>query len=108
MDGSAAGEIGVVVSELALNALKHAYDGAQMGVAWSCPCREDDGTIVVTIQDHGPGLPDGFDLQGSRSGGLGLPVVAQAVGRLGGRLDAHTDGGAVFALTVPLDQSSSS
>lgn len=103
LGGEAAGEVGVVVTELALNAAKHAYDGAEGRLALSC--RREDGALVLIVADRGPGLPEGFDLR--QTGGIGLPVMAQAAARLGGRLAAHSDGGAVFTLTVPLDQSSS-
>ena len=107
LDGEAAGEIGVVVAELALNAAKHAYRGAEGG-RLALSCRREDGALVLIVADRGPGLPGGFDPGSTDGGGLGLPVVAQSVARLGGRLAAHTDGGAVFTLVVPLDQSSSS
>lgn len=102
----AAGEVAMIVSELAINARKHAYGSAEEG-RLEIDCRRDGTAAVVTIRDRGPGLPEGFDVRPAGGGGIGMPVIAQAVARLGGRLAAHSDGGAVFTLVVPTDQSSS-
>ena len=91
-------QLAVVLGELALNAARHAYDGRGRGRV-VIECRRRGGGFRITVSDHGPGLPEGFEA--SRSDGLGMPLVDAAVRRLGGTLGAHTDGGAVFVLTVP-------
>ena len=93
-----AAQLAVVLGELGLNAARHAYDGRDRGRV-VIECRRWGGGFRLVISDHGPGLPEDFDT--SRSDGLGMSVVDAAVRRLGATLSAHTNGGAVFMLTVP-------
>ena len=97
--GEVATQVAVIVGELGLNAVKHAYDGRDRARI-VIECRLRDGGFVLLVSDHGPGLPEGFDI--SRSDGLGMAVIDAAVRRLGGTLRAHVDGGAHFTLVAPL------
>ncbi|SEB38325.1 Sensor histidine kinase regulating citrate/malate metabolism [Paramicrobacterium humi] len=71
--------------------------------------------LVISIADSGPGLDetsidDILRLGGTTKTadaalgghGLGLALVRQAVSRLGGTLEADSDGGAIFTVTIPL------
>ena len=76
--------------------------------------------LYMTIEDDGPGLPDGslnrlFDpfyqadeSRNSESGGygLGLAIVKQVATQHGGKIEGgnHEQGGARFTLTIPLKQ----
>lgn len=91
-------QVAVIVGELGLNAARHAYDGRDAS-RLVIECRRLDGEFRLVVSDHGPGLPEGFEP--GRSDGLGMAVVDAAVRRLGGRLGAHTDGGAVFMIVAP-------
>ncbi|MEA3077606.1 MAG: two-component system, OmpR family, sensor histidine kinase KdpD [Actinomycetota bacterium] len=93
-----------VVNQLIDNALKYGGDAVVSGT------RDDDGRLVLTVRDHGPGVADAdrariFQrfFRGNHTGagmGLGLPVVRQ----LAASLDAVVDvddapgGGARFTL----------
>ncbi|AXV07812.1 multi-sensor hybrid histidine kinase [Euzebya pacifica] len=74
-----------------------------------------DGTLRLAVQDRGPGVPEAYRERifdafvrapGSEAGGtgLGLPLVRSLTRRLGGdvRLEAPSDGGTRFAVTLPL------
>lgn len=96
------------------NLLRNAVDAAQDAppparvVAWMSA---DEGTVVVRIEDSGPGLPaDGGErifepdfTTKSRGAGLGLALVRQAVRAHGGEVRAWTrrEGGAAFEVRLP-------
>ena len=84
--GSLAGDVAmplaVVVTELLQNAIDHAAESdhpvtVQLG--------GDSKELSICVQDHGPGVPDGFSLD--RDAGLGLTIVRTfVVSDLGGRI----------------------
>jgi len=69
-------------------------------------------TLTLEVRDHGPGLPAGeeqkvfeaFHTTKTQGTGLGLAIARRIVELHAGRLSArnHPDGGAVFALELPL------
>jgi len=79
-------------------------------------CPDDDHTVVVTVEDTGPGIPDGMKetifrrfQQGRSQGygeGLGLYIVGTLVTRYGGRIwvedrvPGRPDLGAAFRFTL--------
>ncbi len=100
-----------------LNLLDNAADFAPAGSEVELRLRRDTGALVVEVLDRGPGVPD-YALDrtferfyslprpdgGSRSSGLGLCFVAEAVELHGGRvaLGNREDGGAVARIVLPL------
>ena len=77
-----------------------------------------NGEAVVTIRDHGPGIPDEHlerifarffsyrqdGAAGDGHAGLGLAIVETIVEGFGGAVEARNaeDGGAVFEIRLPL------
>ena len=92
-------QVAIIVGELALNAVKHAYEGREGGRV-VIECRRSGDRFRLKVSDHGPGLLEGFEM--GRSQGLGMSVIDAAVRRLGGTMSAHTNGGAHFTLLAPL------
>ena len=93
----------IAVNELALNALKHGYDGNGDGDGYVSVWvdRTHDGRVEIDVADGGHGLPDGFDAEAST--GLGMRIVLGIVRKYGGTLTHRSDGGgAGFTLTVPV------
>jgi two-component system OmpR family sensor kinase len=100
------------VSNLLANAVRHTPPGTPVEVG----VEVDGGVAVVTVRDHGAGLPPeglvhAFDrfwrANRSRTGGgagLGLAIVAGVASEHGGQaLVANApDGGAVFTLRLPV------
>ena len=87
--GEASGQdavaVGLIVTELVTNAVRHANpDGGTCTIEVSC--RRDAGRRELVIQDDGCGLPDGFDP--ARSKGLGMRVVLGNLQRFDGTLEA--------------------
>ena len=74
----------------------------------------DGPALVLTVADTGPGLPPGAVARAFERGvstkeqggegrrGIGLALVAQVVGRLGGSLSVDGGPGAVFTVRLPL------
>ncbi|HET7475897.1 MAG TPA: sensor histidine kinase [Dermatophilaceae bacterium] len=72
----------------------------------------DDGHVVLTVSDTGPGLPGpdpmaafrrGFSTKAAAGGrGLGLALVTQSVRRLGGTIEVTGPPGARFDVRLPV------
>jgi two-component sensor histidine kinase len=94
VSGGQATALGLIVTELVTNALKHAFvaRGGRIRVALS----RDPAGLRLTVADDGPGLSVGA------AQGLGLALVRQMVGKLGGAMDVESDAGAVFHVRFPV------
>jgi two-component sensor histidine kinase len=97
--GEKAIPLGLVATELLANALEHGFPDGRRGRV-EVTLRGLDGCAVLEIRDDGVGLPDGFELERSRS--LGLQIALQFAGQLHATLSIETDGGVVSRLEVPL------
>lgn len=102
-----------IVSNLIENAVRYAVSGKRVQLS---VFKEAD-EVILEVRDFGAGLPQGmserifdafFRLDQSRSretggSGLGLAVVRSLVEQHGGTVRAynHTEGGAVFRVTLP-------
>ena len=64
--------MGLIINELLINIFKHAYRaGDELRVKLSC--KDEDGNIVMKVEDNGPGYPPGFIP--NESGRFGLKLV---------------------------------
>ena len=91
--------VGLIVSELITNAMKHAYDGAKGTVEVKLHSGDQDG-LVLSVVDDGKGLPKDFDP--AESAGLGMKILAALVKNLHGELEygqATGGRGSRFAVT---------
>ena len=91
--------LGLIVSELLSNALRHGFadrDTGRIEVTFD----GDDRTFVFTVADNGRGLPNGFAIEGAS--GLGMKIVSLYATQLGGVLEhmPNDNGGARFTVTV--------
>ncbi|WP_170842989.1 sensor histidine kinase [Streptomyces oceani] len=83
--------LAMVLTEVLQNALEHAFAaGAQgtveVGAVRTEGAGRETGRLLVTVQDDGCGLPEGFDMR--QAGNLGLQIVRTLVeGELGGTFD---------------------
>ena len=97
--GDTALQLAVAVNELVINAGKHAYGDRDGGVVHIECRRAPNDTIRLSVADGGPGLTEGFDINGRT--GLGFTILNAIVRQLGGTIAAETDGGARFTLCAP-------
>jgi two-component system osmolarity sensor histidine kinase EnvZ len=99
------------VTNLVDNALEHGAPPVDIATA------RDDRYWVVSVRDHGPGIPDDriaaamkpfVRLDAARGGeghcGLGLAIVARLAHDRGGRCDVHNhpDGGLRIRIALPI------
>lgn len=76
----------------------------------------EDGELVLTVADTGPGLDERAAREAFRRGwstkestapggrGIGLALVQQTAARLGGSVDVSTPPGAVFTVRIPVER----
>lgn len=85
---------GLIVNELASNAIKYAFAGRKTGELSLKMAMEDDGQYHLRIRDDGIGLPK--DLDWRKADSLGLQLVHMLAGQLGGTVEYHNGSGAEF------------
>lgn len=85
-----AGPIGLIVSELVTNAVKHAHPAGAPGKILVRCGPGLGGGLFVDVEDDGVGLPEDFDPW--KDGGLGFRVVRNLAYQLGARLAFDMDG----------------
>jgi signal transduction histidine kinase len=107
-----------VLAILLSNSIKFSPAGSTVDVT----SRMGSDYVEITVKDHGPGMPAGFDaglfvgskespadegnpLNGGHGTGLGLPMARQIVEMHGGRIwfDSAIDQGSEFHVTLPLE-----
>jgi two-component sensor histidine kinase len=96
LDAERAIPLGLVVNELATNAVQHAYPAGQGGTV-TIQARGTTGAVTVSVADEGVGLPGG-----DATPGLGGTIV-KALGRqIGATIETRTAPGAGTSVTLRL------
>src|SRR6201986_4328242 len=88
-----------IFNELVLNSLKYAHPaGVPLHMRVACDVR--NGSLVLTVDDDGVGLPEGFDPL--KDGDLGFRVIRSLCAELQAELDVQSSSlGASFEIVVP-------
>ena len=92
--------LGLLVTELVTNALRHAFRPHQPGTVRVTGARQGDGSYKLCVADNGRGLPRDFDIR-KRSSGLGLRLVNVLADQQQARLTVDGHAGARFTLVLP-------
>jgi two-component system sensor histidine kinase KdpD len=105
----------VILEQLFVNLLENAVKYTPPGSPLEIDARAANGSIIVEVMDHGPGLPHGSEekvfekfFRGSHAGvsgaGLGLPICRGIAEAHGGTITAENrpGGGALFRVTLPI------
>ncbi|MBP2314138.1 sensor histidine kinase [Azospirillum soli] len=99
METGRASSLGLIATELTLNALKHAFGDGGEGRLTIRFDRVEQG-CRLTITDNGPGLPKDLDL--AASSGMGMKLVRGLVGQLDGTMTVEdANPGSRFVITFP-------
>lgn len=91
--------LGLIVSELLSNALRHGFKAGDVGRIEIC-CEGDANNFVFSVADNGRGLPTDFSIEAGN--GLGMKIVRLYATQLGGVLEhlPNANGGTRFMMTV--------
>jgi len=93
-------QLGLLVTELVTNALRHAFRPDQPGAVWVTGARLHDGSYRLCVADDGKGLPRDFNIR-QRSSGLGLRLVNVLADQLRAQLIVDGHAGSRFTLALP-------
>ncbi|MDD8025811.1 MAG: PAS domain S-box protein [Acidobacteriota bacterium] len=88
---------GLIVNELVMNSLKHAFPDGRPGEIRLGLQVDEEGRVELKIGDNGIGLPTDFSFATSDS--MGMQIVEMLAGQLEGRLDIGRENGTEFRLT---------
>ncbi len=92
--------VGILVTELVINAFKHAYPAGQRGPVRVASHSGGTELLTLTVEDRGRGLPPAGS---TPSKGLGTGIVQMMAAKLGARVRQEDAGpGARFVIEVPL------
>lgn len=108
--------VGPLLTPALRNLLENALQASPAGEAVSVSARMEEGFLIVTVSDRGPGIPDedrsqiterffrGARAKSGTGSGLGLSIVEAAARRMGGSLALapRPDGGEEASLKLPL------
>ncbi len=100
LDTDRAITMALTVTELVLNATKHAYPNGVHGHIWVY-LREEGDALAVSVRDEGAGLPPDFETNRRRLG-LGTRLVSAFVKQLRGQLHVNRlHRGTEFVIQIP-------
>jgi two-component sensor histidine kinase len=88
--------LGLIVTELVGNALRHAFGRSGTGTVWVQFGRMPDGLLKLVVADDGKGIAPGVEF--SNTVGLGMHIVALMVQRLRASLSVAHVHGSCFTL----------
>lgn len=92
--------LGLLVSEVMMNAIKHAHPtGMPVQITLVCDL-DPQGNLMIEICDDGVGLPENFDV--NKAGGVGFRLIRSLADKLGATLTIESDSlGLTFGLVFP-------
>lgn len=93
---------GLLLNELAVNALKHAFAGRDRGEVVVSMQSGSDGLVRLGVRDNGVGFTKGQDWRQKRS--LGLNLVRMLTKQLKGAVEMESSDGTSFFVTFPPPQ----
>ena len=88
---------GLIVNELVSNAFKHAFPKRSDGTI-TVEIKDEKTRYVVSVEDDGIGLPEGFNLNSFNS--LGLEIVCSLVEQLDGQITFESNPETKFNITI--------
>jgi two-component sensor histidine kinase len=94
--------VALVVTELVVNAARHAYPEGTRGRIWVRLATPEDEAAAVSVRDAGVGLPADFET--TKSAGLGMRLTRALAKQTGAqlRVERHLPG-TEFILEIPLN-----
>jgi two-component sensor histidine kinase len=100
LDMSKAIPLGLMVSEILINAHKHAFNLRKEGTV-SIVCKQHDDLLTMKVSDDGSGIPEDFDI--SKSNSLGMIIVQNFTEQMKADLTIDSDEtGSRFTFDIPM------
>ena len=106
--------LGIIISELVSNSLKHAFKGKSNGEIQiklhrgeNAECKSEgckSANFVLSVSDNGVGIPEDLDIEDLES--LGLQLVTSLVDQLDGELELKRDNGTEFTIRFTVKEKS--
>jgi PAS domain S-box-containing protein len=90
--------LGLLINELLSNSFKHAFNGAGDGII-RISFKKGPDKYVVSVEDNGAGLPEGFDINEQTS--MGMTLVKTLTRQIQGTLNITSDEWTRFEITFP-------
>ncbi len=90
---------GLIINELVINAMKHAFPQGRAGEIVVSAEALEGGKVMLVVNDNGIGLPENLDFTRSKS--LGLQLVNTLTGQLLGKVSAERNDGTRFVVRFP-------
>jgi PAS domain S-box-containing protein len=87
---------GLIINELVSNSIKYAYPDQKEGMIKISMQLNDDGSYTLVVSDTGVGLPNGFNVNTTKT--LGLELVTLLTNQLNGKLYISNNNGAEFKI----------
>ncbi|MBL7748900.1 MAG: ATP-binding protein [Chitinophagaceae bacterium] len=97
LDVDTAIPLGLIINELVTNCYKYAFTGKNNGQI-IIRLEEEQQQLILEVKDDGAGLPEGFDMNTTRS--FGMKLVQSLAAKLEAHIESRNDNGAVFKLTI--------
>ena len=92
---------GLIISEMVINSLKHAFPGDKSGKI-TVEVEEDDQDMIIKVSDDGVGLPPQISVETADS--FGLQLVRTFVEQSEGSIEFKGDNGAEFIINIPIQE----
>jgi len=89
----------LIINELISNSLKYAFPDKQKGRITIILQHSVNGNSLLTIKDNGIGLPAALDTQNTET--LGMRLVHDLVGQIGGEIEIKNTKGTEFRIEIP-------
>ena len=97
LDTKTLSTLGTILNEVLTNAMKYAFPDRREGTL-RVSAERADGSLTLTVEDNGVGLP--ADLTSESQPCHGLTLVRLLVQQLSGTMDLESDGGTRFVIKI--------
>lgn len=88
--------LGLILSELITNSLKHAFTGIEYPKI-EVELHLSESKFILIVRDNGIGIPENFDLNNPKS--LGVEIIGALIEQIDATIEINNQGGTSFKIT---------
>jgi len=89
--------LGIILSELITNIMKHAFKNKTGGII-KVSAKQENNTFSITVEDNGMGIPENVDIHNSP--GFGLQLISMLTEQISGNIEVDRIGGTSVTITL--------